>query len=107
MGALVFLIVAVFAISQTESVDSATLPANLTEQQMAYVDDIDEGDIGQLFGKTPTIKLKSIVVIVEEPAVVQVKIDCYAETELVRDLTVPYGQRSYIRADGSFCTPVE
>ena len=104
MEILALLIVAALAISQTEILDSdEMLITSAPGQQVAFVD-VDEGDIGQIFGTSQ--KVKPIVVVVEEP-IVQVQVDCYKTTELVRDLTIPYSQRSYIQPDGTSCTPVE
>ena len=64
-----------------------------------------EGDIGQIFG-TNNSHSGAISVIVEEP-LAAAPVPCYKTTQLIRDLTVPYSQRTYIRPDGTSCTPVE
>ena len=101
MVALVLALVAIFAISESNQINISDVTAT---ENVAFAE-TDEGDIGQIFGTTPYYS-EPIQVVVEEP-VVQVQVDCYRTHELVRDLTVPYDQRSYIQADGSSCTPVQ
>lgn len=99
MIALVIVLLAVLVIAEPSQSNTA-IPT-----QAVPIMEADEGDIGQIFGISKPIPA-SVIVIIEEPAP-QVKVDCYQTKELVRDLTVPYGQRTYIQPDGSHCTPVE
>ena len=104
MGALILVLVAVFALSETSQVDQNTTHSTtsvLTQTDMQA----DEGDIGQIFG-TNNRHPETISVIVEEP-LAAAPVPCYKTTQLIRDLTVPYSQRTYIRPDGTSCTPVE
>lgn len=103
MGAFILVLVAVFAISESGQFNN--IDNTNSYQKVAFVD-IDEGDIGQIFGTTyEPVPIQ----VVEAPVIVQVQqpVDCYQTDTLVRDLTIPFHQRSYIRADGTFCTPVE
>ena len=103
MGAFIFVLVAIFAISEFDQIN---LSDTIRTHETSFAT-IDEGDIGQIFG-THSYKPKSVQVTVEEPVVqAQAQINCYQSSELVRDLTVPYGQRSYIQSDGTLCTPVQ
>jgi len=101
MGAFIFVLVAIFAISEFDQINLS----DVTTTHEANFVMTDEGDIGQIFG-THSYKSEPVQVKVEEP-VVQAQVNCYQTSELVRDLTVPYGQRSYIQADGTSCTPVQ
>jgi hypothetical protein len=101
MGVIIIVLVAIFAISESNQIN---LSDAIATHEANFVT-IDEGDIGQIFG-THSYKSESVQVTVEEP-VVQAQVSCYQASELVRDLTVPYGQRSYIQSDGTACTPVE
>ena len=101
MGAFIFVLVAIFAISEFDQIN---LSDEIRTHETSFVT-TDEGDIGQMFG-THSYKSEPVPVMVEEP-VVQAKVNCYQSSELVRDLTVPYGQRSYIQSDGTLCTPVQ
>lgn len=105
MGALVLVLVAVFAISESELINSSNTADEVTMTENVAFAETDEGDIGQIFGTT-NYQSEPIQVVVEEP-IVQAQVNCYRTNELVRDLTIPYGQRSYIQADGTTCTPVE
>ena len=103
MGAFIFVLVAIFAISEFDQIN---LSDAIRTHETSFAT-TDEGDISQIFG-THSYKSKPVPVpvTVEEP-VVKTQVNCYQESELVRDLTVPYGQRSYIQSDGTSCTPVE
>ena len=101
MGAFIFVLMAIFAISESDQIN---LSDATTTHEVNFAT-IDEGDIGQIFG-THSYKSEPVQVTVEEP-VVQAQVNCYQASELVRDLTVPYGQRSYIQSDGTSCTPME
>ncbi len=103
MAILVLVLVAALAISQTDQFDDNEGIHALASSQPVAFSDGDEGDIGQMFG-THNNPSKAIAVIVEKPTV-QAQADCYKSTELIRDLTVPYSQRSYIQPGGTFCTP--
>ena len=105
MGAFIFVLVAIFAISEFDHIN---LSDAIRTHETSFAT-TDEGDIGQIFG-THSYKSKSVQVTVEEPVVqvqVQAQVNCYKSSELVRDLTVPYRQRSYIQSDGTLCTPVQ
>ena len=102
MGALVLVLVAIFALSES---DQIKLGDTASTEEIVFAS-TDEGDINQIFDTTSYRFEPTIHVVVEKP-VVQAQFHCYRSTELVRDLTVPYGQRSYIQADGSTCTPVQ
>jgi len=101
MGAFIFIMVAIFAISESDQINLSDTASN-HETSFAMT---DEGDIGQIFG-THSYESELVPVMVEKP-VVQAKVNCYQSSELVRDLTVSYGQRSYIQSDGTLCTPVQ
>ena len=101
MGAFIFVLVAIFAISESDQIN---LSDAIRTHETSF-ETTDEGDIGQIF-RTHSYNSEPIQVTVEEPAV-QAQINCYQTSELVRDLTVPYGQRSYIQSDGTSCTPMQ
>ena len=101
MGALILVLVAVFAISGSEL---SHMSDTSSSELMVFVA-TDEGDIGQIFG-TRNKPSKPIVIV--EDFIIQAQVNCYKQTTgLVRNLMVPYSQRSYIRSDGTSCTPVE
>ena len=101
MGAFIFVLVAIFAIAESNQINLSD--ATITHE--ANFSTTDEGDIGQIFG-THRYKSEPVQVMVED-LIVQAQVNCYQTSELIRDLTVPYGQRSYIQSDGTACTPVE
>lgn len=108
MAALVIILITALAMAEPTQFENHSNPR---VQNVAFVD-TDEGDIGQIFGISTDNKMLPVEVIVEEPTIqvqtiVEVPVNCYQTTELVRDLTVPFGQRSYIQSDGTTCTPME
>lgn len=108
MVALVIILITAFAMAEPTQFENHSNPY---VQNVAFVD-TDDGDIGQIFGTSSDNKIIPVEVMVEEPAIqaqamVEVLVNCYQTSELVRDLTVPYEQRSYIHSDGTTCTPVE
>ncbi len=102
MGVLILALVAVFAVSNSDHFSAAAMD----EPAQVQYSDTDEGDIAQIFAQPERTEEKNLVVIVERPA----SEDCFGSRQgdvMVRDLTVPYQQRRYIRSDGSFCTPIQ
>ncbi len=104
MEVIVLALVALLAVSNTDLMDNTnTGSTEMAEFQSQY----DEGDIGQIFAQPKKPEKKSMVVVVEKPALLQ---DCHAARVgdvMIRDLTVPYQKRRYVRQDGSLCTPID
>ena len=98
MGVIIFAVVALLAVSNTDLLaNTNTGSTEITGSQY------DEGDISQIFA----LPQKPMVVVVEKPALAQ---DCHAARVgdvMIRDLTVPYQKRRYVRQDGSLCTPID
>jgi len=106
MGVIIFAVVALLAVSNTDLLANTNDSTEITEFQAQY-DEYDEGDIGQIFALPQKPEEKPMVVVVEKPVLAQ---DCHASRVgdvMVRDLTVPYSQRRYVREDGSLCTPID
>ena len=106
MGAIILVLIAVFALSESDQF-TVNQTQSMTGSTATYIEG-DDGDIGQIFGVSDPVSAP-ITVVVEAPGpgTTAKPVRCDQLTELVRDLTIPYKQRSYLRADGTACTPVE